>query len=211
MDKLKLTKERLILLLAGIFIGLLLFTAFRFVVIKDDTVHYHADFAFYLNGQKDEFKSFTFYEEIAACDAHDADNSKGRAHLHNQNNHLVHVHADGITWGYFFANLGYTLGDTIVKTDSGAYIDGQDGNQLTFLLNGQKIDAIATRVIHSEDVLLINYGKDDDKTLQSRYDTIPHDAHKANVTADPAACSGSQKWTLTTRLKKALGLDSSGH
>ncbi len=189
-------------------LGAFLLAAFRFATFKSDDVHYHANFALYVNGQKDEFKSFTFYEEVAACTAHDPDDVKSRVHMHDQNPGLVHVHAHGVTWGQFFANLDYTLGDKVVVTENGAYADGQDGNKLSFLLDGQPVESVEDRVIKTEDVLLINYGKDDAKTLQTRYDAIPRDAHKANVTSDPATCSGNADSTLTQRFKAAVGLSS---
>lgn len=200
-------KKLLIGVLAAFITGVLWAGAVRFLLTKDETVHYHANFALYINGQRDEFKSFTFYEEIAACDAHDVDNPKTRSHLHDNNNALIHVHGPGVTWSDFFNNLGYTVGDSLIKTDTGTYITGDDGNQLSFMLNGKIETTIANRVIHSEDVLLINYGKDDVKTLQSRYDGVPRDAPKANVTADPAACQGAEKFTFVNRLKKSLGIE----
>ncbi len=198
-------------LFAGVLIALLVVAGFRFITFKRDDVHYHANFVLYINGQKDEFKNFTFYEEVAVCAVHDPDDMKTRVHMHGQNGALVHVHAHAVTWGQFFDNLGYTVGDNVVATDKNVYADGTDGNELTFELNGQKVESIADRVIKSEDVLLINYGKDDDKTLQSRYDAVPRTAHQANTTADPSTCSGSEPITLTTRVKYAIGLPDTEH
>jgi hypothetical protein len=76
---------------------------------------------------------------------------------------------------------------------------------LTFILNGQPVPHIANRIIKSEDVLLINYGKDDNQTLQSRYAAIPKTAHHYNVTKDPAACQGGEELTPLNRLKQAVG------
>lgn len=192
--------------LAMFLLGAFTLVAFRFATLKSDDVHHHANFALYVNGQQDPFKNFTFYEEVAACAMHDPDNVKVRVHMHDQKPGLVHVHAHGVTWGQFFANLGYTLGDKVVATDSGVYADGQNGSKLSLLLNGQPVEAVENRVIKTEDVLLINYGKEDAKTLQTRFDAIPRDAHKANTTADPATCSGNHDSTLTQRLKAAIGL-----
>ncbi len=185
--------------------------AIRFVTLKNTDVHYHANFALYINGQRDDFKSFTFYEEVQACTLNDPDNVKSRVHMHDQRPGLLHVHAHGVTWGQFFDNLGYTLGDKVVVTDNGIYGDGQDGNHLSFILNGTAVQTVADRVIKSEDKLLINYGQDDDKTLQDRSKTVPIDAAKANSTPDPATCSGSHNLTFADRLKKSLGIDSSNH
>lgn len=178
----------------------------RFALIKDTSVHYHADFALYVNGQKDEFKSFTFYEEVQSCSANDHNNVKARAHMHDNKAGLVHVHDAGVTWGQFFNNLGYTIGDQVIETDDGIYIDGHDGRKLTYILNGQKVDAVANRVIGNTDKLLINYGTDDDAALSPIFNAMPQEADAANSQNDPAACSGGHSFTFTDRLKQALGL-----
>ena len=199
--------SKLVLLITGFVLGVLALGAVRFVNIKDMSVHYHADFALYVNGQKDEFKSFTFYEEVQSCSADDANNVKAKAHMHDQKAGLVHVHAAGVTWGQFFNNLGYNLGDNVIETDDGVFADGQDGNKLTFMLNGQEVDAVANRVIGNTDRLLINYGKENDAALQANHNALPNEADKANSQNDPATCSGSHQLTFTDRLKKAISLE----
>jgi hypothetical protein len=201
----------LIIFAIGVLLSFVATTAIRFALIKDTSVHYHANFALYINGQEDPFKSFTFYEEIAACDASSQTNPKVRSHMHDKNAHLIHVHDGGVTWGQFFENLGYTLGNNLVKTDSGVYISGDDGNKLSFTLNGQAVESVANKLISSEDVLLVNYGKDNPSTLQKRYDSIPRDAPKANVTKDPSACTGGHELTFWSKLKQALGAASEQH
>ncbi len=192
--------------LAMFLLGAFVLFAFRFATFESDDVHYHANFALYVNGQRDEFKSFTFYEEVTSCDVHDADDAGGRAHMHDQNSGLVHVHAPGVTWSQFFTNLGYTLGNKVVVTDGGVYADGQDGNKLVFVLNGQTVRSVQDRLIKSTDRLLINYGKEDATALDARFKALPDDADKANKTSDPAACSGGQDTSLSQRLKAAAGL-----
>lgn len=199
------------LLLVGFAAGVMALIGVRFATYRDDSVHYHANFALYINGQRDELKNFTFYEEVNICSSDELDNPKTRVHLHEQNASLVHVHAHAVTWGQLFDNLGYTLGNNLVKTDKGVYVDDQDGKQLTFMLNGEPVQTAANRVIKSEDVLLINYGQDDDKTLKTRYDAIPRDAAKANTQKDPNACSGGTEATPKARLLNAIGLKSGHH
>jgi hypothetical protein len=197
--------------LAMFLLGAFVVVAIRFATIKNDDVHYHANFALYVSGQQDQFKNFTFYEEVAACTVHDPDDMKSRAHMHGETPGLVHVHAHAVTWGQFFANLGYTLGNKVLVTDAGVYADGTDGNHLTFLLNNQPVQTVEDRVIKSEDVLLIDYGKDDAATQQAHSAAIPRTAHKANTTADPATCSGNEPLTFTNRLKQSLGLHAPRH
>ncbi len=185
--------------------GALLMVAIRYATIKDTSVHYHANFGLYVNGQQDQFEGPGYYEEVTACNTHNHEDVSSRTHMHENVNHVIHVHDHSVTWGDFFANLGYTLGDTVLVTEKGTYVDGQDGNKLTFTINGQPATHIANTVIKSEDVLLINYGQDDVKALQTRYDAIPKDAHHYNVTKDPAACQGGEGLTPLNRLKQALG------
>lgn len=190
-------------------LGMFVLVAVRFASIKDTSVHYHANFAVYVDGKKDEFKSFTFYEEVQSCSIDDANNVKTKAHMHDQNPALVHVHQAGVTWGQFFANLGYGLSNKALTTDAGVFVDEQNDKQLTFILNGQPVRSIANEVIKSEDTLLINYGNEDNETIQTRADSIPHDADEANTKNDPSSCSGSHKLTFTDRLKSALGITQS--
>ncbi len=197
---------RWVILVVGIIVGVVGFVGLRVATLKSDQVHYHANFALYVNGTRDEFKSPLFYEEEQSCTSDDTNNPKSKAHMHDQINHVVHVHAKAVTWGDFFANLGYTIGNTVVKTNDGIFVDGQDGNHLSFVLNGQKIDAAANRVIGDRDRLLVSYGSEDQAGLQKQFDSVENDAVKNDQETDPASCSGSTPLSFTTRLKKVLGI-----
>ncbi len=202
------TVPKALVAVALVLVGAIIMVAIRFATAKNPNVHYHANFALYVNGQQDQFQGPGYYEEVTVCDAHDHNNLQSRVHMHDNINSVVHVHDHSVSWADFFNNLGYTLGDKVLVTEKGTYVDGQDGNKLSFMLNGQAVDGIANRIIGDEDVLLINYGQDDAATLQSRYNTIPKDAHHYDVTKDPAACSGGS-FSTWDRLKSALGVPSS--
>lgn len=202
----KLSKRIVLALGIGFLLGTLWLIAARFITYKSDNTHYHSNFALYINGQRDEFKNFTFYEEVQACGSDEKNEPKHRTHLHDNVNHIIHVHEPGVMWGHFFANIGYTLGDDLIKTDAGLFIDGQEDTKLTFILNGQEVNNIANRHIKSEDTLLINYGKDDETTLKQRYDGITKDAAEYNKRNDPSSCTGSKELTFTERLKEAVGI-----
>lgn len=190
----------------GFLLGMIWLVAVRFISYQPDSVHYHANFALYINGERDEFESFTFYEEVEACVDDGTDNPKSRVHMHDRINHVVHVHSPAVTWGHFFANLGYALGDNLVSTDEGVFVDKQNGRRLTVLLNGQETSDIANRVIGNEDVLLINYGTEPEDALKERYDGITKDASEYNNRTDPSSCAGEHEVTFTEHLKKAIGI-----
>jgi hypothetical protein len=198
------TKNTTKVLVAGFVLGIFWFAAMRFVLVQKSELHHHANFALYVNGVRDEFGSFTNYEEIQACGGDEVNNPKTRVHMHDRVNHVVHVHDNAATWGAFFANLSYSLGNSVLSTPVAAYVDGQNGNSLQFVLNGVAVDTVANRTITSEDVLLISYGQSDDATLQQQYSTIQKDAAQYNERDDPSACSGGKPFTIGERFKKAF-------
>jgi hypothetical protein len=191
----------------GIFLLLGIIAAFvlRFSLVDAQVVHYHANFALYIDGVRDEFKSPTFYEEIAACSAaHDTPQS--RIHMHNNEFDAVHVHDGGATWGNLFANFSYSVSDGSLVTDKGLFVDGVDGKKLTFVLNGLPIRSIANRVVGSEDTLLVSYGKYDENDIKTQDASINKTAHELNQKPDPATCSGSAGESVSDRFKRTLGI-----
>lgn len=184
------------------------FSAFcvRFVLVQKHDTHYHANFALFVNGERDEFKNFTFYEEIAACSSEQLNDPHTRVHMHDSISHVVHVHDKAATWGAFFANLGYTLGNAVLVTNSGVFVDGQ-GGELSFRLNGETVSTIANEVIESEDVLLIEYGSDNVAALDAHYNKIVQDADDYNKRTDPSACTGGKTETFGDRFKRTLGIN----
>ncbi len=207
MEKLRQLRKRNLVLLAlgcGIIAGLLLFISLRVIFAKSHHTHYHANFGLFIDGQRDKFDNFTFYEEVQSCSSDQANNPKTRVHMHNKEFDTIHVHDDAVTWGNFFENLGYTLGYKSVTTNNGTYEDGKDGKQLTFILNGQEIDSAFNRVIGNEDVLLISYG--DPAQTKGQFDEISKSAAEHNHKPDPATCSTSGELTLKDRLKQAVSL-----
>jgi len=200
----KIHKKLLLGLCVGFLVGALTIIAAHFFTIKQTAVHYHANFGLFVNGTRDEFKNFTFYEEVASCGGNNAKNPKIRTHMHDNKNYVVHVHDAGATWGHFFSNLGYTLGDSVLKTDAGVFVDGQTSKKLTFLVNGKPVQTLANKTIGDEDVVLISYGDENDAALQKQFQTITQDAKKFDETADPAACSGAKPLSFWDKLQQSV-------
>ena len=94
------------ILLIGVIVGLIAFGAYRFVSYDPEHTHYHANFAVVIDNQKEEFESFSYYEELTGCSIDTAPTAKGRVHMHEPENSVVHVHDEAVTWGHFFENLG---------------------------------------------------------------------------------------------------------
>lgn len=187
--------------IVGAVVGILAVGAVRFFTTHQQETHYHANFSVYINGVEQKFEGPQYYQEVSACDTHDSPLT--RTHMHDDNAHLVHVHADLVTWADFFANLGWSLNNSMLYDGKTAYINGQEG-KLRFLLNGQPTRSIAGEVIGDQDRLLIDFSSDDAATLETRAQDIPSDAKEADNTQDPAGCKGAHEQDVWTRLRQAF-------
>lgn len=196
-------KGVLIYSLLLVLLGFLILGLVRFIFVHDHRTHYHANFALYVNGEKDEFNSFTYYEEVTACSDASKMDPKSRAHMHNNVNSIVHVHDDAVTWGHFFSNLGYIFNDNLLITPKGRYEPGDD-KKFSYILNGERVKNISDKVIKSEDTLLINFGSESEQELSARYSNITRDAHEFNLRADPGGCAGADEESLTKRIKRSI-------
>lgn len=206
--KIKMSKRFILAAVIGFVAGALWLVAVRFITYSPDIVHYHANFALYVNGERENFDNFTFYEEVASCGSDEDNNPKTRVHMHDNVSDVVHVHDAGSTWGHFFSNLGFSLSNSVLQTESGIYIDDADGGKrLRFILNGQESRSIANQTIRSEDTLLITYGDESPETLRERYEAIERSAGEYNQKSDPASCKGSEDLSFGKRLKKAIGIN----
>jgi predicted lactoylglutathione lyase len=195
----------IIVSLLGFVAGLLWFTTMRYYLINPKETHYHANFAVYVDGQRQEFKEFTYYEEIAACSAAYESNPKGRVHMHGNVNDVIHVHDLRVTYGNFFQNIGWTVGDDFIATDT-KVLQAESDKKVTYILNGKEVDQIMNRVIGNEDRLLVSYGAESTDELVGRADTIAASAAEVNKYQDPASCgglNGGGNDSVLNRLKRA--------
>lgn len=184
-------------------LGALIVLAVRFVVYTPDRVHYHANFAVYINGLRESFNDPQYYEEVAACKAGTNITPADRAHMHDKVNDVVHVHDHAVTWGQFFDNLGWYIGpDFIEKPDGTMYISSGQ-SRLHLMINGQDytdLTAITNMLIKDKSRVLISYGDIDTTTLNQEYRTIATTAAKYDTGHDPKSCSGGDGVSLGDRL-----------
>src|SRR5438309_6592742 len=102
--KLPFLKNKWFLFGAGFVLGVLALLVVRFATYNPPQVHYHANFALYINGQREEFKGAQYYQEVAICTTNGITIPQQRAHMHDGINSVLHVHDHAVTWGQFFEN-----------------------------------------------------------------------------------------------------------
>lgn len=122
----------------GLLLGVVVLLAIRFVTYNPPSVHYHANFAVYIDGQRELFKGPQYYQEVAACTLTDSISlPQQRAHMHDNINSVVHVHDHAVTWGQFFENLGWYIGPNFIETADGT-LYGENGQNKLILLSMAK-------------------------------------------------------------------------
>jgi hypothetical protein len=188
----------------GAVLAALVLLGIRFATYHPDQVHYHANFALYINGKREEFKSPQYYQEVAVCSSTTGITApQQRAHMHDNINDAIHVHDHAVTWGQFFENLGWYAGPDFIETNDGTKYIADDTNKLHILLDGQDytdLTPITNMVIKDRSRLLVSYGNIDDATLQKEYKSVASSAKHYDESKDPASCAGSEKVTISERL-----------
>ncbi len=200
------------LLLGGAGLGILLFGFVRFAALPKleagEFPHFHANFAVFVGGERLDLSGEKYMEDLASCRVDPLLMLPlDRTHMHERNQDVVHVHARGVTWGHFFANIGFTLRDDFLRTDAGVTFEAGEGGTLKFVLNGASAPSVFNELIGSEDRLLISYGPESAaEVLETQFDAVQANAHVFNeFHRDGAGCSvGPPEETRSERLRRAF-------
>lgn len=132
-------------------------------------VHWHADFALYIGGERYDFDQNRFFSTKGA-------ELSENAHIHPPRPHVVHVHREGTTWREFFASLGFELSDRCLTTPEGEQFCTSQTERLSFVLNGVKVDGLAFQDITDIDRALISFGSESGEDLQHQFASVTDEA-----------------------------------
>ena len=197
-------RSLILALTMGLLIGILGVLCIRFATYHPEQVHYHANFAVYLNGSRDEFKGSQYYQSVEVCSVdRGVTIPEQRAHMHDNINSVIHIHDHATTWGQFFENLGWSIGSNYIHTDDGTQYTESAGAKLHVIVNGQdytNLMSIANTVIKDKDRLLVSFGAPDEVALKQEYLSVPSTAGHYDTSIDPQSCSGMDAVTVSDRL-----------
>jgi hypothetical protein len=202
----KIPLKPILILTAGILVGLIGLMTYRLATYKNEYVHYHANFAVYINGQRESFKSPLYYSE-SSCSVENVITPGMRAHMHSNVSDVVHVEDHAVTWGNFFENLWWSVGSDFIQKSDGTMYKADGTNKLHVYINGQDytdLGSIANRQIVDKDRVLISYGNDSKQTLEKQFASIASSAAKEDTSTDPASCGGSHKTTIKDKIKHLI-------
>ncbi len=192
----------MLLLAIGFIGGLLWLIGLRYFLVDSSETHYHANFAVYINGEREMFDDFTYFEEVAACTSAYSDSPKGRVHMHDKVNDVIHVHDKRVSYGNFFQNIGWSVGKTFIASRDQVY-QTNESDKVVYVLNGEVVSDIATRIIGNEDKLLVSFGSIESNFVE-QFESVPSNAGEVNTRPDPASCAGAGNTDgFVARLKRA--------
>ncbi len=132
------------------------------------SVHWHADFALYIRGERYDFNQERFISSTE-------DELSENVHIH-ESYLVVHVHREGTTWREFFDSLGFELTDQCLTTPEGEQFCTSGTERLSFILNGVRLDGLAFQDITNIDRALISFGSESDAELLQQYAEVPDEA-----------------------------------
>jgi hypothetical protein len=206
---LKFAKNRWTIGIGAFLLAAIVILGIRFFTYKTPSTHYHSNFAVYINGAQEKFADNKYYEETSMCQVNAKTTNAGitdpveRAHMHKTGDtdyETIHVEDHAVTYGAFFANLGWTLGTDFIADDQGNIY-----KNLQIELNGQIVlNSLANVVIKDKDRVVFVAGDEQISTseLNGDFAKVPSTAEKFDTTSDPASCAGSldDKTTFQDRL-----------
>jgi hypothetical protein len=187
-------------------LGIIVIGAVRFgAQDPPPSVHYHANWAVFVDGQRLDLSGNRYMEEVFQCAVDPlAQTPVTRVHMHENNQDVVHVHAPGVAWGHLLANLGFGIGDDYLYTDS-VHLQNDSVRTLKFVLNGAPIESIRNLQVKDKDRLLISYGSESiEAILATQYPQVASTAGEYDIKQDPASCSGTHEETMSERLRRAF-------
>jgi len=185
-----------LLIIVGVFIGWYLYSGLKFL-----PPHFHANFAMYIDSERVDFSGDNFMEDIAACGLSDLMFPEHRVHLHENNPDTIHVHAQGVSWGHFFANNGIIFNDNLISLQDGEQIlTPEANNKISFLLNWEVVINPYNDLIKSEDSLIIVYW--DDSNISELF--VSDNAKEYNAKYDPGSCGWTNEGWISALLWNLL-------
>jgi hypothetical protein len=163
----------LFVFLLGIGLGILLMMIVtqehRTTHQHESDVHVHADWLFIINDERIRFTDEK-YQSDAVTVRHPY------LHFHDFEDHVMHRHAEDVTFVEFLQSLGYTLTDTCVTTETADIYCTDENNVLRLYVNGEMRDDITGYIFADEDQILLYYGSKDNPRIPEYLDLITDEA-----------------------------------
>lgn len=192
-----------------IVVAVIFFIVYKTLQVPDRDVHYHANFAVFVNDKQVDFSKDEFMH-ITPCgpdEPHEENEPDENVHLHDNIGNVVHVHHENVTWNDLFKNIKFDIRHVIAEQES-------KGVTAKYYLNGKISDDVLTRVIGKDEQLLVSIGSDKsaenvtgDTILKKQFEKVGTDAKEYDAgTKGKETCGGNGQRTFFERMKIAFGM-----
>lgn len=135
----------------------------------EEEVHVHADFLMYINDERMDFTDDKYQSALNHILHEDF-------HFHDNNDKVIHRHADGLTLADFISSIGYTLTDDCLTTDTGAQYCKDENKTLRLYVNEVVVSDTRSYIPQEEDRILIYYGEPNNTKIPQYLSEISNDA-----------------------------------
>lgn len=190
-------------------ISILIFILYKTLQVPDQVLHYHANFAVFINEKQVDFSGSEFMH-ITPCgpeEEHNEDGEEEKVHLHDNVGNVAHVHHDNVTWSDLFKNLRFDL--THIKTEQAT-----KAATIKYYLSGVGTSDVLNKVIGKDDRLLVSIGQEKsvdnvtgDEILKRQFEKVGNNAKDYDAgKKGKETCGGSGQRTLFERMKIAFGM-----
>lgn len=133
-------------------------------------VHLHFDIKLSVVGETVDFSQSKYQSDEEGKELDD------KVHVHNGNGKIGHVHASGVTLGYFLNTLKFKLDNECLEIDDGGKFCKKDTNILTVFVNGKEINNFSQYVFKDLDKILVYYGSNEEALIQKELLSVSDEA-----------------------------------
>ncbi len=131
----------------------------------EDKVHVHADFVVVINDQRINLSEEKYQSSVRQV-------LHKNVHLHDGDDHVVHRHAEGITYGEFLQSLGFTLTNECLTNDAGEKFCTDENNVLALYVNEVPQTVLTEYIPQEENKVLLYYGTRNNPKLREYLNTV---------------------------------------
>lgn len=160
----------------------------------DDEVHVHADFLIYINDQKIDLTD-PKYQSSAEQILHK------NVHLHDDEDNVVHRHAEGITFAEFLNSVGFTLTNDCLTLDTAEAFCNNETQVLMLYVNKEPYVDISSYIPQEEDQVLLYYGTKGNPNLNQYLDSITNDSCIYSGTCPERGVAPAESCGLTCEIE----------
>ncbi len=133
------------------------------------SVHRHADFKVFVDGQPVDFSAMAHMERMASGQPVSSFiHVDAGAPLPERTGDVLHMHATGVPLEIFFRSIGMKLEAERLTLADGRVLENGGGTTLKFFVNGRPVERLDTYVFQDLDKILISHGPQNDPAVAAQ-------------------------------------------